>query len=318
MRKLRLLAAALSIFAVLNLISAQSVVLTPGNIDRLGEAVRMGKGGARDVAFSPGGLGLAIASNTGVYLYNTSDFEQAPRVIRTLYTPTALAYSDNGLTLAVSDSRGTVHLIDSLSGTERTILSGHTEYVTDVAFSADGELLATVGFDLLLNIWRVEDSALLLTINTPAAVTSVMFSPDGTRVVTGGTDSTAHVWDVETAAELLLLAGHTASVIDVAYTPDGSMIVTAGLDNSARLWSARTGVELHNFGAHLDWVQAIAISPNGARLATASQDTTLRLWDIATFAELAAYRGFGTGPLDMAFNADGSFVYQPNPNFLSA
>src|SRR5690606_23451862 len=191
----RLSAVILSILAFI-MVSAQPEVLSPANAVRLGESVRFGKGGVRDIAFSPGGRALAIASNTGVYIYNTTDFDQSPRAIRTSYTPTALAYSPDNLTLAVSDSHGLVHLIASVNGTERRTYGGHTDYVTDVAFSPDGNLVASSGFDMLLSVWRTEDAASVLLIDAAVPLTSVAFSPNGLRVAAGATDSTARIWNL--------------------------------------------------------------------------------------------------------------------------
>lgn len=309
MRTLKMLAAALILCVLSASVSvAQSDVITVGNASRLVEAVRLGKGGARDVAFSPGGRTLAVASNTGVWLYDTADFTHAARAIRTDYTPTALAYSPDGLVLAVSDSVGSVHVIDTVTGTQRFVFSQHTDYVTDVAFNRDGTLVASTGFDLNLYLWNASDGTLVRTISAPSPLTSVAFSPAAPQVAVGGTDFTVRVYDVGTGAEQTVMVGHTSPVIDVAYKPDGRVLASAALDNSARIWDAATGVEIAAITAHLNWVQSVAFSPDGSLLATGSEDTTVRLWNTGNWTERAALRGIAVGPLDMAFNADGTLL----------
>ena len=80
----------------------------------------------------------------------------------------------------------------------------------DIAFSPDGSLIATGGFDGKAILWDATTGMPLHTITGhDGLVLGVAFSPDGTRLATSSTDKTAKIWDVKSGQLLLTLTGHT-------------------------------------------------------------------------------------------------------------
>jgi WD40 repeat protein len=64
----------------------------------------------------------------------------------------------------------------------------------EVAFSPDGQILATSSVDSTVKLWRVGDGKLLRTLQHPEGVTSIAFSPDGQQLVSGSYDSKVRLW----------------------------------------------------------------------------------------------------------------------------
>jgi nitrous oxidase accessory protein NosD len=76
-------------------------------------------------------------------------------------------------------------------------LTGHTDWVTSVAFSPDGRLLASGSDDDTIKLWEVASGSLVRTLSGHTSdVNSVAFSPDGRLLASGSDDKTIKLWDI--------------------------------------------------------------------------------------------------------------------------
>jgi len=165
--------------------------------------------------------------------------------------------------------------------------SGHTDWVTAVAWSPTGRYLATVSDDRSGVIWRITATpegpyVELVTVLSGHSnwVDSVAWSPDETRVVTGGADHTARLWDSTTGDMIAVLRGHTGRVKAVAWSPDGNRIATGSYDRTVRVWDAQGDVGIGVIGIHRDRITDVEWMPGGDHVLTASFDGTARIWPI--------------------------------------
>jgi WD40 repeat protein len=114
------------------------------------------------------------------------------------------------------------------NGTQRAVLTGHTDAVGGCAFSLDGKLLATASDDRTARLWRVADGTewAVLAGHTSWAE-DCAFSPDGTLLATVSRDGTLRLWHVATRrCHCALRTG--PSLTGVTWHPDGAMICVAG------------------------------------------------------------------------------------------
>jgi hypothetical protein len=141
------------------------------------------------------------------------------------------------------DFRGWEHdyLWTLFNSNQQTFL-GHTNYVTSVAFSPDGQRLVSGSQDKTLKVWDAQTGRDALTLKGHTGwVWSVAFSPDGKRLVSGGDDDTLKLWDAQTGQHTLTLKGHTFAVTSVAFSPDGKRLVSGSQDKTLKVWDAQTG-----------------------------------------------------------------------------
>ena len=166
-----------------------------------GAKLRLGKGTINELAYSPDGALLAVASNLGVWLYDAQTYQA--RALLTDHTGPvgSVAFSPDGATLASSRSRDGIYLWDVATWTVQHTLNEHTGDFVSVAFSPDGATLASRGQDEIY-LWDVATWTVQHTLNEPAGMPfSVAFSPDGATLASGGGwDGTVLLWDIAPAA----------------------------------------------------------------------------------------------------------------------
>jgi WD40 repeat protein len=107
----------------------------------------------------------------------------------------AVQFAPDGKTLATGSFDGTVRLWDAASGTEKATLRGHGLRVLSLAFSADGQRLASTsdeGGQLL--VWDVQQADALNSLHIgQGLITSLLFSQDGSVLATVGYNGTARL-----------------------------------------------------------------------------------------------------------------------------
>src|SRR5215469_4736708 len=166
-------------------------------------------------------------------------------------------------------------------------LTGHTAQVWGVAFSPDGNLLASASDDKTLRLWEVATGTQVRTLTgRTGGANGVAFSPDGTLLASGGDDKTVRLWGVATGTKVRTLTGHTEPVRGVAFSPDGRLIASGADDTTVRLWEVASGTHVRTLTGHTDSVRGVAFSPVGILLASAADDKTVRLWEVASWTHV--------------------------------
>jgi WD40 repeat protein len=111
-------------------------------------------------------------------------------------------------------------------------LSGHSSFVNDVRFSADGRRVVTASDDGTARVWDVRRGRTRVILRGHTApVVSARFDSDGDRVVTASEDGTVRVWDVRLAVGIRVLDGEAAAVAH-----DGTCAVAARRGATIRVW----------------------------------------------------------------------------------
>ena len=154
--------------------------------------------------------------------------------------------------------------------------------VFTVAFSPDGQLLASGGDDNAAILWDVADRSERETfIEHGSSVMSVAFSPDGQRLASACLDGFVRLWDVANQRRRISLT-HDGWVRTVAFSPDGKTLASGGGDQLGMIvfWDVRTEQEIATFTGHESIVESVVFSPDGKYLVSASRDNAVILWDV--------------------------------------
>ncbi|MFN6528315.1 serine/threonine-protein kinase [Nostoc sp. ChiSLP03a] len=189
---------------------------------------------------------------------------------------------------------------------ERT-LTGHSNPVDSVAFSRDGNTLASGSYDKTIKLWNLATGEQIRTLTGHSdKIWSVAISPDGKTLVSGSEDKTIKLWNLATGEQIRTLTGYSNFVISVAISPDGKTLASGSGDKSIKLWNLATGEQIRTFSRHSNLVFSVAISPDGKTLASGSQyDGTIKLWNLATGEQIRTLKAHSDTIWSVAFSPDG-------------
>jgi hypothetical protein len=133
-----------------------------------------------------------------------------------------VAFSPDGKQIASAGSwDDTIRLWDAAGGREPRVFSGHSEWVTSVAFSRDGERIASGAWDNTIRLWDAAGGREPRVFSGHSGrVRSVAFSPGGKRIASGSGDGTIRLWDAASGKEIARFIGF-ADGEWLCITPDG-------------------------------------------------------------------------------------------------
>ncbi len=105
------------------------------------------------------------------------------------------------------------------------------------------------------------------------------------------------------------MQGTADSPVQLRFTADSRRLVASSAGGRLRIWENKTGKLLHDYDGRAGAVERVALDADRNILAFWGRgDDAIHLWDAATGKELHRFGGHRTGPLAVAFTADGRFA----------
>src|SRR5262249_4429097 len=125
---------------------------------------------------------------------------------------------------------------------------GHTQHVLDIAWKADGKLLASAGADKVIKVWDCDKGEALRSFPNNKGVGPKKGGPGGSRQVSY-TDEVARLAVVGNSAELVACSGDQVTV-----------------------WNVETGDWTRQITGAAGYLAAVGVSPDGNVIAAGGDD----------------------------------------------
>lgn len=218
----------------------------------------------------------------------------------------SLAFSGDGRYLASAGMDGKIRLWEISLGQEKQTFPIHQADLNAIAFSPDGNLLASAEA-----IWDVESNEKLHTLEQNFVhLGHVAFSPDGSRLIIAGFQQSTKLWDVSTGKVLRTFDPPLEELgfFDIVFSPDGKWAAGGANHGMVNLWDANSGSLQAGLRSNYEGdLHAVAFSPDGQWLAAGGTDEVAFIWSLSSGEVIKELR-LGNGIYSLAISPDGTLL----------
>ncbi|KAG4952384.1 hypothetical protein JHK84_045703 [Glycine max] len=178
-------------------------------------------------------------------------------------------------------------------------ISGHAEAVLSVAFSPDGQQLASGSGDTTVRFWDLTTQTPLYTCTGHKNwVLCIAWSPDGKYLVSGSKTGELICWDPQTGKSLgNPLIGHKKWITGISWEPvhlnaPCRRFVSASKDGDARIWDVSLKKCVMCLSGHTLAITCVKWGGDGV-IYTGSQDCTIKVWETTQGKLIRELKGHG-------------------------
>lgn len=174
----------------------------------------------------------------------------------------------------------------------------HLDIVQSLAFSKQGDLLASGGFRTV-KLWRYPRDVQQLKFTGDTPMTALAVSADRKTVALGQEAGTIKLWslvptETDAAAEPAILTGHAGAIHGLSFTSDGAKLLSTAADKTVRVWNVADAQPIGRIDLPADAndvttlllpapvADAAEPLPDIEHLATAGADNLIGLWRLPT------------------------------------
>lgn len=257
----------------------------------------------RTVSWSPNGKYIAVLWDNNTVEVLNADMNQEV-FVHDVATGDGLAWSPDSLLLAsVGRAENTTiqiwnlatHQCEQNAAQQCLIYTGHTGKIEAIAWSPDGQYIASASDDGTVQVWDAYTLQRLQRYLDPGSEeTAVAWSHRGTRIVFGDDEGRIQALDALSGFHPVSYLGHQGAITSVSWSANDTSIASSSYDGTVRIWNAPIGTLLEKFfPSQGSPVFAAIWAPwnNRTYLAVACYNGSVQVWNIGPTERVATHGG---------------------------
>lgn len=264
---------------------------------------------AYEIVWAPGDSMIALATNTGLYVYDTSSYKQLAAFDG---LSGAIAVFSSKYLAAVTNNRLFVWNVEDFS----LLFSNEVEketYFQNVAISPDNKTLVTAE-QKQTRYWSLPDGKLIGEVTSANFITDMVFSGNDRLIIADPFLGLIQEWDVQNQEKIRAFEV-SKPVVNFNLSPDGKLVVVDYGDYGFETWDVDTGKLHHEYPDIIGapgWndlsgdYQTVVVWGYGA-----GEESGLSVWDLAKHKKISEFSVpivNGDGWRYGALNSDGTLL----------
>jgi WD40 repeat protein len=188
----------------------------------------------------------------------------------------------------------------------RYTLRQHKGVINGIAWSPDGQVLASASSDKTVILWKASNGELQNKLEDhPYRVFTVVWSPDGRNLVSGSNDKLIRVFQAATGELTRALVADHQWVSGLAWSPDGQILASGSGGDVIQLWDTNKWKLRRTLGKYLRSTNSLVWSPDGSRLGSGDNEGRICIWEIATGKLLRVLEGHASFITSLVWSKNG-------------
>jgi len=255
---------------------------------------------------------LAVGLLNSVYLWSASTLKVTRLCEFNGNNPvTSLAWSADGLQLAVGTNVGSMHLFDVQRTKETARFLDHSGRIGSLAWN--DQLLATASRDRTIGLRDLRSTDATASLEAhKQEVCGLKWSLDGRQLASGGNDNQVLLWELHSSSPLARFRQHRAAVKALAWAPHQHGVLLSGggtADRTIRFWNTLTLEPLHCIETSSQ-VCSLLFSRNTNEFVSSHGYSLnqIALWHYPSRQPLATLTGHACRVLYLALSPDGQTI----------
>lgn len=266
------------------------------------------------VAFSPEGQWLAAVGLPGILqVWEVSTGRELQRQPQSWHS---VVFSPDGALIATGTNYSLygpdeISIRDAADGSEILRLGGHALGIWDLAFSPDGQRLASASHDKIV-IWDMAEGRQITSLSGYMGVGDSEWGDDlavSTSMVAAGFYGTPMLWDIKTRQPIKSLGD--SDVRSIEFSPDGQLLAL-GYDGYVEVWEVASDRKRYTLEGYVGGITSLVFSPDGQWGAFVVDEQSVVVVDAATGHPLWQTDTFQVNRV--SFDPDGTLLAAWSPS----